>query len=169
VRMLSCLVRSLECAPLKDESVSLMANAGGTGSVLCSCVSAMCLLFARVCSMCIAAEMIPQGFSHQHSIVRLLARVRDTLSEAAKVTCFSVAIACGGGTVYRDIVTSTHRTLQSAQLPIHLCKSFTRSFYCCISFFPYTSSQLKPSPLSLPRHCCDTTRLLQTLAKDAST
>ena len=124
VRMLACLVRSLDAGPLKDDSIPTMTNIGGTISVLCSCVTAVCVLYARVCTMSIAAEMISQHSPLQQSLLRLLARVRDTLCEAAKLTCFSVALACGGGTLYRNIVASTHHALQLARLPAHLCTLF---------------------------------------------
>ena len=124
VRMFSCLVRSLDAEPLKDDSVPTMTHVGGTISALCSCVAAMCMVYARVCTMSIAAELISMHSHHHQSLLRLLARVRDTLCEAAKVTCFSVALVCGGGTLYRDVVTSTHYALKMARLPEQICNLF---------------------------------------------
>ena len=138
VRMLSCLVASRDVSPLKDDSVPIMANVGGTGSVLGSCVIAMCMLYVRVCSMHVAAEMMPQRSPHHQSLLQLLTRLQDFLFDAAKVTCCSASLACGGGTMYRDIVSSTHLALQKARLPTHLCQFFLLSPH--LQFFTENST-----------------------------
>ena len=127
VRMLSGLVRALNAAgerggaaALRDDDVAMMVTVGGSDTVLCSCVAALCVLHARVCCMSLAAEMAPQRLPSQQSLPPLLARVRDTLHDAAQVACFSVALACGGGAVYRGIAASVHRALRAAQLPVFI-------------------------------------------------
>jgi len=122
VQMLSCLGRSLNAAPLRDDDVAVTATVGGSGSVLSSCATSVCMLYARVCCMSLAAEMSPQRLPAQQSLPQLLERVRGTLSNAAQVTCFSVALACGGGAVYRGIAASVHRALHAAQLPAYICE-----------------------------------------------
>jgi hypothetical protein len=121
VQILACLVRSLDVVSLRNDDVTVIANFGGSGCALMSCVTGMCLLYARVCCMSVALEMIPQHSHHQQSLSLLLMRVRDTLSDAAKLACCNAALACGGGVVYRGIIASTHLALQEAQLPAHIC------------------------------------------------
>ena len=147
VQMLSCLVRSLGVSSLKDDDVTILTNVGGSGCVLTSCVAGMCMLYARVCCMSVALEMILQCSYDQPSLLQLLVRVRDMLSDATKVTCFNVALACGGGVVYRGIVASTHLALNEAQLPAHICEYITQSVFCSFSSI---FRQLKSPPL-LPR------------------
>jgi hypothetical protein len=149
VQMLSCLVRSLDVASLKDDDLTILTNVGGSGCVLTSCVAGMCMLYARVCCMSVALEMIPQCSYDRPSLSQLFERVRDMLSDATKVTCLNVAIACGGGVVYRGIVASTHLALNEAQLPAHICECIARSVFCYFSsIFP----QLKLPPLLLHPH-----------------
>lgn len=124
MRILSCLVRSLGSAPLKDDDVSNTCVGGGACSVLSSCVTAVCVLHARVCGLSVAAEMIGLHLPHQTTLSKLLARVQETLSDVAKVTCLNVALACGNGTAYRGIVESAQEMLHLAQLPAHICKCF---------------------------------------------
>ncbi len=120
-QILACLVRSLDVVSVSNDDATVIANFGETGCVLISCVTGMCLLYARVCCMSVALETLPQCSHHQQSLSLLLMRVRDTLSDAAKLACCSAALACGGGEIYRGIVTSTHLALQEAQLPAHIC------------------------------------------------
>jgi hypothetical protein len=119
VRILSGLLRASGDLPFKDDEVSV----GGTGGVLCSCVSAVCMLYARVCIMSLAAEMISKCSPEQQLLWQLLPRVQDTVANAAKVACLSVALA-SGGVVYQGIVSLTIASLRTAQLPVYVCECF---------------------------------------------
>ncbi len=135
VQIVACLVRSLDVVSLRDDVVTIIANFGGSGCVLLSCVTNMCMLYARVCCMSVALEVIPQRSDQHQFLLQLLARVRETLSDAAKVACCSAALACGCKEVFRGIVASVHLALHEAQLPAQICEYRANDFVWSLTFF----------------------------------